>query len=99
MPEQADALAEKALGLMRQHKIVATPQNFELWFTYAAGHNAELIRNLDAAVTSSKARDIHFAGEMHAHFFTNAQGDAIDQLGGKLQDEVKRLALILEGAG
>lgn len=99
MPEQADALADKAIGLMRQHKIAATPKNFELWFTYASGHNAELIRNLDAAVASGKARDVHFAHEIHAHHFTNAQSEAIDQLGGKLQDEVKRLALILDGAG
>jgi diguanylate cyclase len=99
MPEQAAALADKAMSFMRLHQVPATPHNFELWFTYAAGQNAELIRNLDAAVATGKATDVHFAREMHAHFFTNAQSAAIDQLGGKLQDEVKRLALILEGAG
>jgi len=99
MPEQADALADQAMGLMRENKIPATPQNFELWFTYAHGQNAELNRNLDAALTSGKARDVHYARELHAHFFTNAQGAVIDQLGGKLQDEVKRLALILDSAG
>jgi diguanylate cyclase len=99
MPEQADALADKAMGLLRQHKIAATPHNFELWFMYAAGQNAELVRALDTAVASGKARDVHFAREMHAHFFTSAQSAAIDQLGGKLQDEVKRLALVLESAG
>ncbi len=99
MPEQADALAEKALSFLREHKIPATPQNFELWFMYATGQNAELVRTLDTAVTNGKAADVHFAREIHAHFFTHAQSAAIDQLGGKLQDEVKRLALILESAG
>ncbi len=84
---------------MAQHKISPTPQNFELWFTYAIGQNAELVRTLDTAVANGKASDAHFAREVHAHFFTHAQSAAIDQLGGKLQDEVKRLALILESAG
>jgi diguanylate cyclase len=99
MPEQADALAQKAMGLLRQHKIPATPQNFELWFMYAIGQQAELVRTLDAAVANRKAADVHFAREIHAHFFTHARSAAIDQLGGKLQDEVKHLALVLESAG
>ncbi len=99
MPEQAEALAEQAIGLMRRHKIPSTPQNFELWFMYAVGQNAELVRTLDSAVANGKATDVHFTREMHAHYFTSAHSAAIDQLGGKLQDEVKRLALILESAG
>jgi diguanylate cyclase len=99
MPEQADALAERTIGLLRQHKIPATPQNYELWFTYAVGQNAELVRTLDAALAKGRAADVSYTREMHAHFFTSAQGAAIDQLGGKLQDEVKRLALVLESAG
>ena len=98
-PEQADGLAEKAMGLLRRHNIPPTPQNFELWFTYATGQNAELSRTLDTAVADGKATDVHFAREIHAHFFTHAQSAAMDQVGGKLQEEVKRLALILEGAG
>ncbi|MBI1211579.1 MAG: diguanylate cyclase [Alphaproteobacteria bacterium] len=99
MPEQADAFAEKAMGLLRQHKIPATPHNYELWFTYAVGQNADLQRALDAAVASGKACDVNFAGEIHARFFTDARSDAIDELGSKFQEEVKRLALILAGAG
>jgi diguanylate cyclase len=99
MPEQANELGDKAIALLRRHKIPATPQNFELWFTYAVGQNAELVRALDAAVANGKACDVHLSREIHAHFFTNAQNAAMDQLGGKLQDEVKRLALILESAG
>ena len=99
MPEQAGPLAEKAMGLLRQHNIPPTPQNFELWFMYAVGQNAELVRTLETAVANGKAADVHFAREIHAHFFLSAQSEAIDQLGGKLQDEVKRLALVLESAG
>ena len=99
MPNHAEPLAQKAMELMRTHEIPPTPQNYELWFAYATGQTNDLTQELDAAVGTGKARDVHFAREIHARFFGHPQTDAIDQLGGKLQDEVKRLADILEAAG
>jgi len=99
MPNHAEPLAQKAMELMRTHQIPPTPQNYELWFAYATGQTNDLTQELDAAVGIGRARDVHFAREIHARFFGHPQTDAIDQLGGKLQDEVKRLADILEAAG
>ena len=39
--EKSLAQAHKALALMVERRCPATPQNFELWYNYSAGHKPD----------------------------------------------------------
>ena len=99
MPDHARALATRALELIRQYDVLPTPPNYELWFGYATGQNQELIAALDAAVAAGKACDMAHMRELHLRFFGGALNVTLDELGGKLQEELQKFAKVLEGAG
>jgi len=42
--------AHRAMSLMVERRCPATPQNYELWYNYAAGHNRSLVDEVDRAV-------------------------------------------------
>ena len=48
--EKSIAQAHKALYLMVERRCPATPQNYELWYNYATGHNPSLVADVDRAV-------------------------------------------------
>ena len=47
--------AELALALMHKHHITPAPENYAIWFHYAQGKNAELIREVDNIINNSLA--------------------------------------------
>ena len=49
--EKSLAQAHKVLSLLVERRCPATPQNFELWYNYAAGHDRRLMDQIDQAVT------------------------------------------------
>jgi diguanylate cyclase len=48
--EKSIVQAHRALCLMVERRCPATPQNYELWYNYTAGHNRNLIDEVDRAV-------------------------------------------------
>lgn len=100
MPDHARALGARTLELFRQYDVLPIPANYELWFGYAAGHNQDLVREMDKAVADGKLSDTSFMRDLHGRYFGIAQqGSAFDEMGAKLQLEVQKFAKILEGAG
>ncbi|HLH88562.1 MAG TPA: GGDEF domain-containing protein [Xanthobacteraceae bacterium] len=55
--EGATATAGRALQLMSEHNVPATPQNFETWFTFALGTAPELTRIINILVANKRAFD------------------------------------------
>jgi diguanylate cyclase len=55
--ENATATAGRALHLMAQHAVPATPQNFEVWFKFALGDSPELSKIINIIITSKRAFD------------------------------------------
>jgi diguanylate cyclase len=53
----ATQTAGRALQLMAQHKVPATPQNFELWFTFALGTKAELNKTINVLIDNKRTFD------------------------------------------
>lgn len=50
-------VAGRALQLMAQHKVPATPQNFELWYTFALGNHAELNKTIAILIDNRRGFD------------------------------------------
>ncbi len=53
-PEREQALAKTALALMGECGVVATPDNFELFYAYASGENAAITRAMSAMVSDRR---------------------------------------------
>ncbi len=46
MQDREQKLAEDALALMNRHGVLPVPENYELFYLYAAGENSEVVRNI-----------------------------------------------------
>jgi len=55
--DYASAMAGRALQLMAQHNVPATPQNFEVWFTFVRGTVPELNKTIRILLGSKRPLD------------------------------------------
>ncbi len=55
--EHATATAGRALQLMTEHAVPATPQNFEVWFKFALGGSPELSKIINILIDSKRGFD------------------------------------------
>jgi diguanylate cyclase len=55
--DYASAMAGRALQLMAQHNVPATPQNFEVWFTFARGTAADLNKTINILLANKRPLD------------------------------------------
>ncbi|MEN6541074.1 GGDEF domain-containing protein [Parvibaculum sp.] len=97
----ATELSMKALGLMARHGIAPLPQNYDLWFRYASGHNSDLNEAIDSALRQGLKIDDKLSADLHQRFVTHAAlADATIDAGDKLNLEVNNiLKLVAEAAG
>lgn len=52
--EYADSLARQALDHMSKHKVPASPDNFAIWFQYAARSDSNLSKTIDVLIGNRK---------------------------------------------
>ena len=100
-PSAAEILAfsRQAQELMQRHDALPAPENYELWFGYAAQTNEALVQALDRAVAEGKASDLDHSRVLHARFFAQGSSEVHEEVGNQLTAEVKRLAELLQVAG
>ena len=53
-PDREQALAKTAIALMGECAVVPTPENFELFYAYAAGENPGVTQVIGAMVAARK---------------------------------------------
>ncbi len=51
--DKSIAQAHRAMCLMVERRCPATPQNYELWYNYVAGHNQTLVEQVDRSTNDS----------------------------------------------
>jgi diguanylate cyclase len=54
---QATSVAGRALRLMAQHKVPATPENFEVWFKFSLGTVPELTKTINILIAAKREFD------------------------------------------
>lgn len=88
--EKSVAQAHKALFLMIERRCPATPQNYELWYNYATGHDLTLVADVDKAVdkagvlaqaAADKIYDKNFAPPLDGKKLADLSGDVSEELG------------------
>ena len=97
---QATETAERALALMARHGIAPHPLNFEIWFNYAAGHNPDLCRSVDALLAGGEGFGSEHAEELHTRFFSDQTEAAhLGETAGLLDSQLRQLMTALGEAG
>jgi diguanylate cyclase len=71
--DQATAMAGRALQLMAEHNVPATPQNFEVWFSYARGSSPELNKVVNILIANKRGFD---AATSHSLYLSYVVGEA-----------------------
>ncbi len=98
-PEEILALSQRAQELMQRHHVLPSPENYELWYAYAAQRNEALVSALDEAVRSGKTSDLGHARVLHARFFATGSSEVQEEVGNQLAAEIGKLTEVLQGAG
>jgi len=69
--DYASSMAGRALQLMAQHNVPATPQNFEVWFTFARGTAPDLNKTINILFANKRPFD---AGTNHSLYVNYIEG-------------------------
>lgn len=92
-------LAQKAMEELDARDLDPTPPNYELWYTHASGANPALNREIEKLAESGQPVDPDSIGKLRAaHMAPSTSGDAMLEMGGKLEDELSGVMQMLESA-
>ena len=85
--EYATTIADRAMRLMAQQSVPATPTNFAVWFEYALGSSLALRKTIDILIAGKRKFDPAINHELYITYVTpqsgsDPLGDLPDQLSG-----------------
>ena len=87
---------ENAVGHLRKNEIPAYPRNYELWYTYAAGFNHALNKSINDIIRQRGKITSSEVGRIYDQFIAPTRiGERIDEVGGRLSEEIKGVAGML----
>lgn len=96
----AQALCSRAVALMTEHDIPATPENYAVWYAYCVGSHPELSQMLDILISNHASFTPERNDELHARFFsTKSHSDALVDTGQKLEQAMGKVVKLLGEAG
>jgi diguanylate cyclase len=96
---QATQYANTAIGLMMQHNVPATPQNFTVWYTYASDRDLALKKALDVLISNSQEFNEAQNAEIFDKYFGNLnEGVAIQHTGSQMALTVGKVMSLIEKA-
>ena len=95
--ERAQALAKAALGLMAERQVAPTPENFQLFYAYAAGDNPSASRIMGDMIAGRCAFSPVVLDDLRERFFGTARLEArVENIGaeitGTMNSVLERLA-------
>lgn len=95
--ENSIAQAHKALYLMVERRCPATPQNYELWYNYAAGHNLALVAEVDRAVGDGETLPQSAADKIYEDNLSPALGsEQVNEISNRVSGEMEQVLSVLE---
>ncbi|MFO1186684.1 MAG: hypothetical protein U1E87_04070 [Alphaproteobacteria bacterium] len=96
---QCEEYAKRALALMGDHKLAATPQNYALWFTYVVGEVKALTQALDERLAAGTAITQEECDRLYeTHLSNRAAEDAMLELGDGVTKELDNVQALLQAA-
>jgi diguanylate cyclase len=92
--DYATAVADRAIRLMSEQSVPATPINYNVWFNYALGASPALRKTIDILVSNKRKFDASTNHELYAAYVgrLSETGDVPDQLNGVIDSAKQFLA-------
>ncbi len=98
--QDARNIAEVAFAQMIKNGVPATPQNFEIWFAYAAGENQDLIARVDGVIKQGTGFTVSDTEALREKFFANSDHTrAMEAMGEEMEAAMGRVTESLKSAG
>jgi diguanylate cyclase len=99
-PEREQGIARTALALMTECDVAATPENFELFYAYAAGDNPSLTPVMGGLLAQRKPFTPELLLELRTRCLSSARAArAMDNFGSGINDVINTVLGRLEAAG
>jgi diguanylate cyclase len=100
LPEQAETFSAKAMDMLAHFRIAATPHNYELCFLYCVNQNPELTKAFAELIESQPQLPQSELARLYEKFCRkNSVNDTVADVGVKMQEELQKLASLLEHTG
>jgi diguanylate cyclase len=97
--ERTIVFGEQAIGRIKEHRTSAYPRVYELWYTFATGHNAALNRALTAVLGKANGISDHEIEEIYDNYLSPLRfSDRVDQVGSRLMGEIDQVMAMVEAA-
>lgn len=98
--ERAQALAKTAFGLMAERNVPPTPDNFELFYAYAAGDNPAISRIIGDMIAGRRPFTPAVLADLRHRFFSDVRTEeAFDEAGTGIAQTLNAVLDTLEAAG
>lgn len=98
--DRAAAFAHAAFAQMAEYDIPPTPENFELWYTYASGEDIGLKQAIDLMIANGTPFDENILQLLRERYFGRESHEEIfADIGEKVNDEIDSLLRMLDVAG
>jgi diguanylate cyclase len=97
--ERTMAFAEIAFGQIKALRHIATPRNYEVWYTYATGYKPSLNQTINETLASSGTLTEEDLEKVYANYISpNRLTEKIDTVGSAVVDEINQVMAMMEAA-
>jgi diguanylate cyclase len=97
--ERTIAFGEQAIAHIKSHRTSAYPRIYELWYTFATGHNAPLNKALNRALARPAGLTDSEIEEIYDNYLSPLRfSDRVDQVGSRLMGEIDQVMSMVEAA-
>ena len=97
--ERSISQGELALDRLKANRTAAYPQNYELWYTYAAGFNSALNSKVDEAVERDGRLDQQTTAELYNQFLSPVRlHDRVGEVSSSVSMRINEILELLEGS-
>lgn len=97
--ERAQALAKTAFAVMAERHVAPTPENFQLFYAYAAGDNPAASRILGDLIAARKPLPPQLLSELRQRYFASARlQEAVEDIGSEITQAMAGVVNRLEEA-
>jgi len=96
---QTFRLCHRAIELIRRARVLPNPHNFALFYTYAHGSNKALNEAIERILSKQGTLTIADTDSLYKSYISpGREGENIQEVGGKLDDEIDQLMKIVQEA-
>jgi len=98
--ERTQALAKSAIALMAEREVAPSPENFQLFYAYAAGENPAVSKVMEDMIAEQRPFTPQILENMRERFFSKSMLDtAVDDIGAEITGTMKTVLDKLAAAG